>query len=110
MKDIVIALLQYSRDKCKITVYGFVIMPNHIHLVWQIHELNGKEYAQGSFLKYTAHAFKKWLLKNDTCFSQLFAVKAEKKVTSFGNVIYWHLNLRKKLQLFKRLSICIIIL
>ncbi len=45
-------------------VFAFVIMPNHIHLIWRVKELNGKETAQGSFLKYTAHEFKK-LLKND---------------------------------------------
>ena len=38
-------------------------MPNHIHLIWRTRELNGKESAQGSFLKYTAHEFKKQLSK-----------------------------------------------
>ena len=48
----------------KIDVFGFVIMPNHIHLIWRINEKNGKETSQGSFLKFTAHAFKK-MLKTD---------------------------------------------
>ena len=46
-------------------VFGFVIMPNHIHLICRINELNGKETTQGSFLKYTAHEFKKNLLNED---------------------------------------------
>ena len=83
LKDIVIASLQYLTDKGKITVYGFVIMPNHIHLVWQIHALNGKETVQGSFLKYTAHSFKKWLQVNDTEFLKLFAVNAANKNYEF---------------------------
>lgn len=83
VKDIIIASLQYLTDKSKITVYGFVIMPNHIHLVWQIHELNGKETVQGAFLKYTAHAFKKWLKENDAEFLNLFAVKAANKNYEF---------------------------
>jgi REP element-mobilizing transposase RayT len=41
--------------------FGFVIMPNHVHLIWRTKELNGKETAQGSFLKYTAHEFRKLL-------------------------------------------------
>jgi putative transposase len=36
-------------------------MPNHIHLIWRQNNLNGKETAQGSFLKYTAHQFLKRL-------------------------------------------------
>jgi putative transposase len=36
-------------------------MPNHIHLIWRTNALNGKETVQGSFLKHTAHAFKKML-------------------------------------------------
>jgi len=83
VKDIVIASLQYLTNKGKITVYGFVIMPNHIHLVWQIHDLNGKETVQGSFLKYTAHAFKKWLQAYDVDFLKLFEVKAANKSYEF---------------------------
>jgi putative transposase len=36
-------------------------MPNHIHLIWKQIATNGKETAQGSFLKYTAHEFLKGL-------------------------------------------------
>jgi putative transposase len=41
-------------------------MPNHIHLIWRTFALNGKETAQGSFLKFTAHEFKKMLTGNHT--------------------------------------------
>ncbi|MHA7130134.1 transposase [Algoriphagus namhaensis] len=40
-----------------ISVYGFVIMPNHIHLIWEMLDLNGKESPHSSFLKFTAHRF-----------------------------------------------------
>jgi REP element-mobilizing transposase RayT len=62
-KDIVIESLQYLSDNNKVDVFAFVVMPNHIHLIWRTKELNRKETAQGSFLKYTAHAFKKLLKK-----------------------------------------------
>jgi putative transposase len=37
-----------------IDVFAFVLMPNHIHLIWRTNKMNGKETAQGSFLKYVA--------------------------------------------------------
>ena len=34
-KQIIVDSLKYLSDKGLITVYAFVIMPNHIHLIWQ---------------------------------------------------------------------------
>ncbi len=65
-KDVIISSLEYLSSTNKIDVFGFVIMPNHIHLIWRIKELNGKETAQGSFLKYTAHKFKRCCKKEAT--------------------------------------------
>ena len=42
-KQIIIDSLKYLSDKELITVYAFVIMPNHIHLIWQQNDLNSKE-------------------------------------------------------------------
>lgn len=60
-KKVILSSLQYLSSKDKIEVFAFVIMPNHIHLIWRIREHNGKETSQGAFLKYTAHHFKKML-------------------------------------------------
>jgi putative transposase len=57
-------IVRYLKKLCEdglLTVYGFVLMPNHIHLIWQQNKLNGKETPQGSLLKYTAHEFLKKL-------------------------------------------------
>lgn len=62
-KDVIIQSLDYLTTAGKIDVFGFTIMPNHIHLLWRTNQLNGKETAQGSFLKYTAHTFKKMLIR-----------------------------------------------
>ena len=51
----------YLSDAGKIDVFAFIIMPNHIHLIWRVNEPNGKESPQGSLLKYTAHIFKQML-------------------------------------------------
>jgi REP element-mobilizing transposase RayT len=82
-KDVIIESLQYLSDNNKIDVFAFVVMPNHIHLIWRTKELNGKETAQGSFLKYTAHAFKK-LLKKEAPGSLLpYVVSANNKSYEF---------------------------
>lgn len=62
LKMEVIYSLKYFVDKDLISLYGFVTMPNHIHLLWDIHDQNGKESVAGSFAKFTAHRFKKHLL------------------------------------------------
>ena len=40
-----------------IKIYGFVLMPNHIHLMWEQLAMNGKEFPTNSFEKFTAKAF-----------------------------------------------------
>jgi putative transposase len=63
-KNVVIGSLEHLSNAGKMDVFAFVLMPNHIHLIWRINEYNGKETVQGSFLKFTAHEFKK-MLKNE---------------------------------------------
>jgi putative transposase len=62
-KDVIISSLDYLSNAGKIDVFAFVVMPNHIHQIWRTKELNGKESAQGSFLKYTSHEFRKMLYR-----------------------------------------------
>jgi len=73
-KDIIISSLQYLSQLNKIDIYAFVIMPNHIHVIWRINEINGKETSQASFLKYTAHAFKKLLNDKDLVSYRISAI------------------------------------
>ena len=56
-KLIVINSLVHLIEKEKIKVYGFVIMPNHIHLIWENVTVNGKEMPHASFMKFTGHQF-----------------------------------------------------
>ncbi len=60
-KQLILDYRKKLSDDGLITVYGFVIMPNHIHLIWQQNKLNGKETPKGSLLKYTGHQFLKTL-------------------------------------------------
>ncbi len=82
-KDVITGSLSTLSTRRKITVYAFVIMPNHVHLIWQLNALNGKETALGSFLKFTAHAFKNFLINNDPLFLPSFSVNAANKNYEF---------------------------
>ncbi|MFM8913347.1 MAG: transposase [Flammeovirgaceae bacterium] len=64
-------------------MFAFVIMPNHIHLIWRINENNGKETTQGSLLKFTAHAFKKMLVSEGGNVLDDYAVQAHNKKHEF---------------------------
>ena len=57
-KDIIISSLKFLVDNSRVIIYGFVIMPNHIHLIWQIQDKHQKASVQQSFLKYTAQQIK----------------------------------------------------
>ena len=82
-KEIIIESLKYLSELKKIDVFGFVIMPNHVHLIWRINELNGKETSQGSFQKFTAHEFKKRLKLQNPIFLDKFKVDAINKIYEF---------------------------
>jgi putative transposase len=76
-KQLIIDYLKKLSDEGLISVYAFVIMPNHIHLIWQQNKLNGKETPKGSLLKYTGHEFLK-ILKAESK-SYLYEVNAANK-------------------------------
>lgn len=82
-KDLIISSFRYLSNAGKIDVFAFVIMPNHIHVIWRINAMNGKETAQGSFLKYTAHEFRKLLLREDPAMLSLYTVDASNKLHEF---------------------------
>jgi putative transposase len=82
-KDVVINSLEHLSNAGKIDVFAFVIMPNHTHLIWRINEPNGKESSQGSFLKFTAHEFKKMLRKESPERLSMYEVDASNKLYEF---------------------------
>ena len=60
-ENIILDSLSYLHRKECIKVYGFVIMPNHIHLILQLLKANGKETPAASLMKFTAHKFEQHL-------------------------------------------------
>lgn len=73
-KELVILCLKELVEKKLIVVYAFVIMPNHIHLVWEMIEKNGKEMPHASFNKKTAHELVKDMKINRQQLLPLFKV------------------------------------
>lgn len=56
-KQLIIDQLKWLHERSKIIIYAFVIMPNHLHLVWEMQEKNGKEMPHASFNKWTSSQF-----------------------------------------------------
>jgi putative transposase len=57
-KDIIIKSLQFLKNEGSIVIYAFVIMPNHIHLIWQIQDGHKLEKVQMRLMKFTAQQMK----------------------------------------------------
>ena len=57
-KDIIIDSLRFLVNDHRIKLYGFVIMINHLHLIWQMQASIDPEAVQRDFLKYTAGKIK----------------------------------------------------
>ena len=60
-KEIIIDSMRFLVQENRAVIYDFVIMPNHIHLIWYIPEPYTLSEVHGALLSYTAHAFKKLL-------------------------------------------------
>ncbi len=64
IKEIILRSFGFITEKDRCKIYAFVIMPNHIHVLWQIHEAWTREKFQLSFMKFTAQQFKFYLMDN----------------------------------------------
>ena len=57
-KDIIMDSLRFLVANKRIKLYGFVIMPHHLHLIWQIMDSIKQSDVQRDFLKDTAQQIK----------------------------------------------------
>ena len=96
LKEIIISSLQYLVKNNKIEVYAFVIMPNHVHFIWQLMRMNGKEKHHTSFLKYTAHSFEKYLKSSDPEMLKIYKTNASNKQYEFWQRDSYAFELLKK--------------
>ena len=81
LKRIIIDSWKYLVDNELVKIFGFVIMPNHIHVIWRMLKQNGKESPAGSFSKFTAHQFQKYLkVENPILLRDFLVVKPDRKM------------------------------
>jgi putative transposase len=57
-KQIIMESLRFLVDNQRVKIYGFVLMPNHVHLIWRINPDHVQQDVQRDFLKYTAQQIK----------------------------------------------------
>ena len=63
-KSIIIESLRFLVHNNRIIVNGFVIMPNHVHIIWQMKSGINPSHVQRDFLKFTAQQIKFDLVEN----------------------------------------------
>ncbi len=57
-KQIIIESVSFLKNEGSVEINAFVIMPNHLHLIWQIQNNYKQDKIQMRFLKYTAQQMK----------------------------------------------------
>ena len=82
-KDIVIESLRFLAKNKRVIVYGFVIMNNHIHIIWQMQAGKKRTDVQRDFLKYTAQQIKKDMMINHPDVLKSFRVNAKDRKYQF---------------------------
>ena len=73
-KNIIVDSLQFLVAKKRINLNAFVLMSNHIHLIWQPLFGFTPSAIQSSFMKFTAGQFKRSLEENDKVLLEQYSV------------------------------------
>ena len=82
-KQIIIQSLQYLVSKQKVVLYAFVLMRNHIHLIWHVQPGRTPSQVQHAFLKYTSQQIKFDLQFHHPSELELYKVNAKDREYQF---------------------------
>ncbi len=82
-KNIIVSSMKFLVQDKRVKIYSFVIMENHVHLIWQIMPGNNLEEVQRDFLKYTAQQIKKDLTRRHPEVLAHFKVNAKDRDYQF---------------------------
>ena len=82
-KQIIIDSLTFLSKAKRIEVYGFVIMPNHIHFIWQILHPHKSSNVQRDFMKYTAQQILLKLKVENTDLAEELVVNTKDRIYQF---------------------------
>lgn len=66
--------LLHLKERKLIHTLAYVIMRNHIHLIWKLNDYNAKELPSFSFTKFTEHQFQKYLRDTNRDFLEEYVV------------------------------------
>ena len=72
----IVTSLQFLVKEERVKVYGFVIMSNHIHFIWQVQQGHYHKNVQLPFMKYTAQMIIKTLRNHHAAVLENFLIKA----------------------------------
>jgi REP element-mobilizing transposase RayT len=101
-KDVIIDSLKFLVKEKRVQVNTFVIMSNHIHLIWQVQKGFVRENVQRDFLKFTSQTIKRDLKKNHPAVLEKFLVNAKDRKYQIWERNPLSLDLLTKRYLFKR--------
>jgi putative transposase len=63
-KQLLLDSLKWMRNEKRVEIHGFVIMPNHFHLLWSANENFTSSENETTLLRYTAHMIQKDLIQS----------------------------------------------
>ncbi len=63
-KDIIIESMRFLVQDKRVIIYEFIIMYNHLHIIWQMQADRKRDAVQRDFLKHTAQEIKKDMMLN----------------------------------------------
>ncbi len=89
-KDIIISSLSFLSNTKRVTIYAFVLMQNHIHLIWRIHREHRREIVQRDFLRFTSKEILSVLKNENSPLQKALSVKAKDRKYQV-----WERNSRK---------------
>ena len=103
-KDLIMGSLRFLVEDRRIRLFAFVIMINHIHLIWQMCADIDPEAVQRDFLKYTAQKIKADLRKYHPAVLERFRVDAKDRTYQFWERNPLSIELRTHAVFFQKLE------
>lgn len=84
--EILLNAFEYLSLEKKAMVYGFVIMPNHFHVLWQLSSHHSRLSSQGAFFRHCSRQFLHYLEKDRRL--QMFKVLKHDRQHQFWEKAY----------------------
>src|SRR5687768_4823338 len=83
LEPIILDSMHFLHKRQCMNIFGFVIMPNHLHMILEQLSLNGKESPIASLKKFTSHRFQQYLIQHDPLVLKSFGVNWKSKKINF---------------------------